>query len=120
MESLGDSGEAVSRILSRRNEHGKRFTDKSVEKIDQMLQLLDNAYAVMIANLEKGFDGTPDVKLAVEAEVELNELRNRLREEEIHNIDEGKESYTSSVYYIDLISEIERMGDYIINISQAL
>ena len=120
MESLGDSGEAVSRILSRRNEHGKRFTDKSVEKIDQMLKLLDNAYAVMIANLEKGFDGKPDVKLAVEAEVELNELRNRLREEEIRNIDEGKESYTSSVYYIDLISEIERMGDYIINISQAL
>ncbi len=120
MESLGDSGEAVSRILSRRNEHGKRFTDKSVEKIDKMLQLLDNAYAVMIANLEKGFDGTPDLRLAVEAEVELNELRNRLREEEIHNIDEGKESYTSSVYYIDLISEIERMGDYIINISQAL
>lgn len=120
MESLGDSGEAVSRILSRRNEHGKRFTDKSVEKIDQMLKLLDNAYAVMIANLEKGFDGTPDVRLAVEAEVELNELRNRLREDEIRNIDEGKESYTSSVYYIDLISEIERMGDYIINISQAL
>ncbi len=120
MESLGDSGEAVSRILSRRNEHGKRFTDKSVEKIDQMLKLLDNAYAVMIANLEKGFDGKPDVKLAVEAEVELNELRNRLREEEIRNIEEGKESYTSSVYYIDLISEIERMGDYIINISQAL
>ena len=120
MESLGDSGEAVSRILSRRNEHGKRFTDKNVEKIDKMLKLLDNTYAIMIANLEKGFDGTPDVQLAVEAEVELNELRNRLREEEVHNIDEGKESYTSSVYYIDLISEIERMGDYVINISQAL
>ncbi len=120
MESLGDSGEAVSRILSRRNEHGKRFTDKSVEKIDAMLQLLDNAYAIMIANLEKGFDGKADVQLAVEAEVELNDMRNRLREEEVRNIEEGKESYTSSVYYIDLISEIERMGDYIINISQAL
>ena len=120
MESLGDSGEAVSRILSRRNEHDKRFTDKSVAEIDSMLQLLDNAYAIMIANLEKGFDGTPDVKLAVEAEVELNEKRNRLREQEIRNIEEGTESYTSSVYYIDLISEIERMGDYIINISQAL
>ena len=120
MESLGDSGEAVSRILSRRNEHGKRFTDKSVSEIDSMLQLLDNAYAVMIANLEKGFDGIPDVQLAVEAEVELNDKRNRLREQEIRNIEEGIENYTSSVYYIDLISEIERMGDYIINISQAL
>ena len=120
MESLGDSGEAVSRILSRRNEHGKRFTDKSVEKIDTMLKLLDNAYAVMIANLEKGFDHKADVKLAVEAEVALNEMRNRLREEEIRNIEEGNATYTSSVYYIDLISEIERMGDYIINISQSL
>lgn len=120
MESLGDSGEAVSRILSRRNEHGKRFTDKSVEKIDTMLKLLDNAYAVMIANLEKGFDHKADVKLAVEAEVALNDMRNRLREEEIRNIEEGNGTYTSSVYYIDLISEIERMGDYIINISQSL
>lgn len=120
MESLGDSGEAVSRILSRRNEHGKRFTDKSVEKIDAMLQLLDNAYAVMIANLEKGFDHKADVELAVEAEVALNDMRNRLREEEIRNIEEGNATYTSSVYYIDLISEIERMGDYVINISQAL
>jgi phosphate:Na+ symporter len=55
-----------------------------------------------------------------ETVVELNDMRNRLREEEIRNIEEGKESYTSSVYYIDLISEIERMGDYVINISQAL
>ena len=120
MESLGDSGEAISRILSRRNEHGKRFTDKNVEQIDKMLQLLDNTYAIMIANLEKGFDGKANVELAVEAEVELNDMRNRLREEEVRNIEEGKESYTSSVYYIDLISEIERMGDYVINISQAL
>ena len=120
MESLGDSGEAISRILSRRNEHGKRFTDKNVEQIDKMLQLLDNTYAIMIANLEKGFDGKADVALAVEAEVELNDMRNRLSEEEVRNIEEGKESYTSSVYYIDLISEIERMGDYVINISQAL
>ena len=85
-----------------------------------MLQLLDNAYAIMIANLEKGFEGTADVVLAVEAEVALNDMRNRLREEEIRNIEEGSATYTSSVYYIDLISEIERMGDYVINISQAL
>ena len=120
MESLGDSGEAISRILSRRNEHGKRFTDKNVEKIDVMLNLLDKSYGVMIANLSKGFDGIVDLHLAEEAEIELNEMRNLLREEEIHNIDEGNENYSSSVYYIDLISEIERMGDYIINISQAL
>ena len=43
-----------------------------------------------------------------------------LREEEIHRIEGGDSNYHSSVYYIDTIVEIERMGDYIINISEAL
>ena len=47
-------------------------------------------------------------------------MRNNLREEELSKIDDGTSSYQSSVYNIDVISEIEHMGDYIINVSQAI
>ena len=40
--------------------------------------------------------------------------------EEILRIENNASEYHSSVYYIDIISEIERMGDFIINISEAL
>ena len=120
LESLGDSGEAISRILSRRNIHGKRFTDKNVEKIDSMIELVDKAYEVMIENLATKEFTQADLRRAVDCEIEINNMRTLLREEEILKIEQNKSNYPSSVYYIDVIAEFERMGDYIINVSEAL
>ena len=119
LESLGDSGEAISRVLSRRNIHGKRFTDKNVEKIDTMIDLIDKAYGIMIENLAKKEFTQEDLRRAIDCEIEINEMRNTLREEEILRIEQNESSYQSSVYYLDIISEFERMGDFMINISEA-
>ena len=120
LESLGDSGEAISRILSRRNSHGQHFSQEQIEKVDSMLALVDNAYAVMIDNLSREEFKAEHLQSAVECEIAINERRTALREEEILRIEEGGSNYQSSVYYIDTVVEIERMGDYIINISEAL
>ena len=120
LESLGDSGEAISRILSRRNSHGKVFSQEQISKIESLLNLVDNAYGVMIENLSREVVKAEHIKAAVDCEIAINDHRTMLREDEIHRIEEGDASYHSSVYFIDTIVEIERMGDYIINISEAL
>ncbi len=120
LESLGDSGEAISRILSRRNKHEKEFDQESIRKIDSLLNLVDKAYGIMIENLRRGNVGMLALQKAIDCEIEINELRNILREDEIRSIEDNDSNYLSSVYYMDVISEIERMGDFIINISQAL
>jgi phosphate:Na+ symporter len=120
MESLGDSGEAISRILTRRNKHEKSFSAENIRSIDALLDLVDKAYVVMIENLKSDSMGMIGLKKAVDCEIQINELRNLLREEEINNMEKDGTHYLSSVYYMDVISEIERMGDFIINISQTL
>ncbi|MBR6560018.1 MAG: Na/Pi cotransporter family protein [Alistipes sp.] len=120
MESLGDSGEAISRILTRRNKHEKSFSAENIRSIDALLDLVDKAYVIMIENLKSESMGMIGLKKAVDCEIQINELRNLLREEEINNMEKDGTHYLSSVYYMDVISEIERMGDFIINISQAL
>ncbi|MBR2436896.1 MAG: Na/Pi cotransporter family protein [Alistipes sp.] len=120
LESLGDSGEAVSRILTRRNSHQQKFSAEQVVNIEKMLDRVDHAYKVMIENLKAEHFESIDLRLATDCEIEINELRNTLREEEIYRIDRGEGDYRNSVYYLDTVSEIERMGDFIINISQAL
>ena len=120
MESLGDSGEAISRILTRRNKHAKTFSAENIRSIDALLDLVDKAYVIMIDNLKSDSVGMLGLKKAVDCEKQINELRNLLREEEINNMEKDGTHYLSSVYYMDVISEIERMGDFIINISQAL
>jgi phosphate:Na+ symporter len=120
LESLGDSGESISRILSRRNSHGKVFTDEQKAKIETMLVAVDKAYGIMIDNLKAEHFEPLGLRLATDCEIEINDLRNNIREEEIRKIETDGANYQSSVYYLDTISEIERMGDFIINISQAL
>ena len=85
-----------------------------------MVELLDKAYEVMIENLSKRSDEEIQLRQAIDCEIEINNTRTTLREEEILRIEKGETSYADSVYYIDVISEIERMGDYIINVSEAL
>lgn len=120
LESLGDSGETISRILSRRNSHDKSFTEVQKGRIETMLNALDKAYGVMIDNLKSEKIEPMGLRLATDCEIEINDLRNAIRDEEIHKIESDGSNYQSSVYYLDTVSEIERMGDFIINISQAM
>ena len=121
LESLGDSGENISRILSRRNIHKKAFDADAIKKLNQMTDLVDKAYDVMIENLGLAFNGRlEEISNAYAAEDHINTLRNNLRDEAIEAIDSDEKTYQSSVYFMDIVSELERMGDFMINISQSL
>ena len=121
LESLGDSGETISRILSRRNIHKKDFDDETVKKLNGMVDLVDNAYSAMIENLTLAFDGKlEEISNAYAAEDRINNQRNNLRDEEIESIESDRKNYQTSVYYMDIVSVLETMGDFMINISQTL
>ena len=121
LESLGDSGESISRILSRKNIHKKMFDQDSIKKLNSMADLVEETYDVMITNLKKAFNGSlTEISNAYAAEDRINNLRNNLRDEEIESIENERKNYQTSVYYMDIVSEFEKMGDFMINISQSL
>ena len=118
MESLGDSGEAISRLLQRKRDHGKVFNDLMRKRIGEMLDTMQNAYTVMNANLAMA--NVTDISNAYAAEDAINNMRDALREEHLKNMEVKSYDYTAGVYYFDLIQELETMGDFMINISQSL
>lgn len=121
LESLGDSGEAISRILSRRNIHKKTFDEDTLTKINNMVEAVDNAYDVMIDNLIAAHKGNlTEISNAYNAEERINNLRSNLRDAEIEDIEHNVKNYQSSIYYMDIVNQLERMGDFIINVSQDL
>ena len=121
LESLGDSGEAISRILSRRNIHRKSFDEETIKQLNSMADAVENAYQVMIENLLAAHNDTlTDITNAYSAEERINNLRNYLRDKEIEDLENSRKNYQTSVYYMDIVNELERMGDFMINISQDL
>lgn len=119
MESLGDSGEALSRMLQRKFTHKKEFTPEIMANLNKMLDLLDNAYKAMQDNISVPYSTKIDLSAALAAEDAINNCRNELREQNIADLEAGKYDYLVGVYYMDTVSELEKIGDFIINISQA-
>jgi phosphate:Na+ symporter len=83
-----------------------------------MLDTMQNAYTVMNSNLAA--PQLNDITNAYQAEDAINNLRDTLREEHLKKMENKSYDYTAGVYYFDLIQELETMGDFMINISQAL
>ena len=121
LESLGDSGETISRILSRKNIHKKQFDSDTIKNLNMMADAVGDAYDVMIANLIAANKGElVDISNAYNAEDRLNTLRNNLRDAVIEDIENDSKNYQTSVYYMDIVNTYEHMGDFMINVSQDL
>ena len=118
MESLGDSGEAISRMLMRARAYSQKFDKAMVERLCKMIALVDGAYEAMMVNLNK--TNLTTIDNAREAEQRINDYRNLLREEHIVNLEKARYNYKAGGFYMDIINELEKIGDFIINISQAL
>ena len=118
MESLGDSGESIGRILKRKEAHGKVFDKTILDRLNKMCDLIVKAYDVMIENLKN--ENLRDISNALNCEYNINECRNHLREEHIVNIESDSYNYLTGVYYMDVLAELEKIGDFLINISQAV
>ena len=121
LESLGDSGETISRILSRKNIHNKKFDADIVKNLNAMADAVNAAYDVMIENLTAAHKGElTNISNAYNAEDRINTLRNNLRDTVIENIENDGKNYQTNVYYMDIINAYESMGDFMINVSQDL
>ncbi len=120
MESIGDSGFNIARILQRKNMHNQKFDDVTIKKLNKMLDLVDSALAAMNTNLKLGYTQISGISNAQDAEHDINEYRDNLKEEHLRNIESEESAYLLGVYYMDLVTEMERVGDYIINVSEAI
>ena len=118
IESIGDACYNLSRTLNRRFQSGKAFKEDQVKSIHQMMSLVDEAMALM-TKVESGPIEQYSITDSYRLENEINALRDQLKADNIVAINEQKYDYAIGTMYADLISECEKLGDYVINVVQA-
>ena len=120
LESLGDSGETIGKIIARVWDHKGKFTADMKAKLNHMIDLIDAAYEAMHYNLATPLVELQEISNAEAAEAAINAYRDELRDEHLANIEKSSYPYETGSFYMDLVNCFEKMGDFIINISQSV
>jgi len=117
IESIADCALGVGKILLRKQQSAVQFNDEIYRNIETMFSYVQKAVdnmLVLLNNLEHQKESA--IIVSYNCEREINNLRNQLRTNNIENINERHYEYQSGIYYMDIISTMEKMGDYIINV----
>ena len=119
IESIGDSCYNLARTINRKRQSNEDFTEQQYEHIHSMMTLDDEALAQMIAVIEHTDHPVTDINKSYNLENEINNYRNQLKNQNIVDVNNKDYSYQMGVYYMDIIAECEKLGDYVMNVVEA-
>ena len=117
VESIADACSGVGKILLRKQQGNVNFNEEIYHNIDVMfdyVQMAMDNMLLLLRNLEN--NNSEDIIASYNREREINNMRNTLRSANIENIKEHHYEYQAGIYYMDIVSTLEKTGDYIINV----
>ena len=118
IESIGDSCYNIARTINRKMSGKEDFTEKQYEHLHQMFELTDDSLTQMNVLLA-GRKVNYDVNRSFDIENEINNYRNQLKNQNINDINDHAYTYAMGTMYMDIISECEKLGDYVVNVVEA-
>ena len=118
LESIGDACYNIARTLNRRVRSREDFTAEQYSHLHQMMALADDALSQM-NNMLYGRRDRYDINRSFNLENEINNYRNQLRSQNINDVNGHKYTYSIGTMYTDIVSECERLGDYVVNVVEA-
>ena len=120
LESVGDANYNISRYMKHKREGNIKFTEDQVKNVEQMFYLVNAAHTKMVEALDRVNITQEEFYEMTNMENEINNFRDELKNQNMQAITHHKYEYSVGVNYMDIVLELEKMADYIINVEEAL
>lgn len=121
IESIADSCFNVAKTMNRKNQNHVKFNENILKEIDEMFDMVKDAMSNMMILLQEM--ETPEESKIINAynkEREINNYRNKLRDDNIYNINNKEYGYQEGIFFMDIIGEAEKLGDYVLNVVEGV
>ena len=118
LESIGDACYKVARTMGHLRENKEDFTAEQYVHLHDFLRLVNEAVAQMIVVVS---GRRKDISIVNSRAIEndINEMRSFLKTETMSGVNSHQYSYTLGTLYIEIVTDCERIGDYVMNIVEA-
>jgi phosphate:Na+ symporter len=118
LERVGDHAVNIVEVAERKIEQKLAFSEYALAEAEQLNKLLDQMFDRIIAALEK--NDTESAISALSNENNLNKLQLEFRRSHVQRMTEGICSPETGLIFIDLVDNVEKIGDHLNNIAQAV
>lgn len=119
LESIGDSSYTLARIINRMHKNKMKFSAIIHNKLDLMFNLVEESLNVMRQNLNAD-EKHVQIARAKEVEGQINQYFFQLKTEHLESLKNDDYSYDEGVLFTDIFHECEKIGNYAVNVSEAL
>ena len=120
LERTADIMLRMSKDIQIGNKKKLVFSDKQYENLDRIFGLVDEALATMKSNLDSPYGASLNIEASINIENEINELKGKLRKKHLKATEKKEYDVKSGIIYKDLFFSAEKLGDHIINVSEAI
>ena len=118
LESVGDACYKLAKTIDRKQESGKVFVKHQNEQLQAFMTLCERALRQMNTVMH-GRRSDHDIKETYRIENDINQMRKRLKEENVFAVNDHEYDYSVGTLYVDMINELEKLGDYVVNVVEA-
>lgn len=114
-ERIGDYSENIVEYAQNLQEFSESFSDDAIKEIDELSDLINQLYDVSIKVYSSG--NRKNFSKAKDIEEDIDKLSSKMADNHIKRLNEGKCSASVGAQYLKLSSDVERIGDHLININ---
>jgi len=118
IERIGDHAVNIVEIAERKMERRLDFSSEARAEADQLKAEIEEMFDHVIESLET--HDTKGAKMSREHEDMLNQMQVNFRRSHVQRMTEGKCTPEAGLIFIDLVDNIEKIGDHLTNIAQAI
>jgi len=118
VERIGDHAENLRDLAEQKIENRLNLTPSAIEEIQRMYDEINKMIDCSVKALQQ--NDANEARFVMEEECQINIMRDRLKGNHTKRLEEGKCNVLSGVIFLDLISNLEKIGDHLNNVAQAV
>lgn len=119
LEQISDICFQLSINLERKHENKIWFSADQRKSLTQLIDLVHEAVQNSIKNLDSNYSQV-DLVIAEDLEKKIDNKRDDIRKAHLKNIEKGEYNFQNGMIYSDIFSGMERIGDLLMNVNEAI
>ncbi|MCA1039109.1 Na/Pi cotransporter family protein [Bacillus infantis] len=118
IERIGDHFENIIELIEYQQANKVKITDSAMNDLEDMFALTISTVKESLESLDH--NDKEAARHVVKKEEEIDKMERKLRKQHIIRMNEGTCTGQAGIVYVDIISNLERIGDHAVNIAEAV